>query len=400
MKVLHAIVFPESVMPATPSSPIQTAGASDVVPVPGEILAAFARVPDPRLAQGRRHDLVGILALAGMAVIAGAQSVAAIGQWALDVGGAALDELGLGGVPASLATFHRVFRRIDAERFDQIVYAWSRLRFAVIDGWRVIAADGKTVRGARSDTTDAPHLLSAFDHATGATIGQVQVGAKTNEIPMLEVLLAPIDITGAVITIDALHTQTATAEHITGRGGHYVMTVKGNQPSLHRRLKALPWDEIPALESTVQTGHGRRVRRTLKAIEAPAEIGFGGAVQALQIRRTVTSRKTGRKTVEVVYLITDLDMITAPPHLVAAWIRGHWGIENRSHWVRDVTYAEDSSRVRTGSAPRVMATLRNLAISIHRHTGASNIAAAIRAHQRDWRRPVQLLLTLNEPRMT
>ena len=152
MKVLHVIICPESVMPATPSSPIQTAGASDVVPVPGEILAAFARVPDPRLAQGRRHDLVGILALAGMAVIAGAQSVAAIGQWALDVGGAALDELGLGGVPASLATFHRVFRRIDAERFDQIVYAWSRLRFAVIDGWRVIAADGKTVRGARSDT--------------------------------------------------------------------------------------------------------------------------------------------------------------------------------------------------------------------------------------------------------
>lgn len=387
-------------MPATPSSLIPVADANEAPRVPGEILAAFALVPDPRVAQGRRHDLVGILALAGMAVIAGAQSVAAIGQWVADVGAVAMSELGMSGVPASLATFHRVFRRIDAERFDQIVYAWSRLRFTVIDGWRVIAADGKTVRGARTDSIDAPHLLSAFDHATGATIGQVQVGVKTNEIPMLEVLLAPIDITGAVITIDALHTQTATAEHITGRGGHYVMTVKGNQPGLHRRLKALPWGEIPGLESTVQAGRGRRVRRTLKAVEAPAQIGFGGAVQALQIRRTVTTKKTGKKTVEIVYLITDLDMITAPPHLVAAWIRGHWGIENRSHWVRDVTYAEDHSRVRTGSAPRVMATLRNLAISIHRHTGASNIAAATRAHQRDWRRPVQLLLTLNQPRMT
>ena len=121
-------------------------------------------------------------------------------------------------------------------------------------------------------------------------------------------------------------------------------------PTLYRQLKKLPWAAIPAV-SAVSTDHGRRARRTIKAALAPAWIGFDGAAQVAQLRRTVT--KNGKKTVEVVYLITsDRD---ADPATLAAWVRSHWEIENKLHWVRDVTYQEDKSLVRTGNAPRVMA---------------------------------------------
>jgi predicted transposase YbfD/YdcC len=139
----------------------------------------------------------------------------------------------------------------------------------------------------------------------------------------------------------------------------------------------------------VSTDHGRRARRTIKAALAPAWIGFAGAAQVAQLRRTVT--KNGKKTVEIVYLITsdsDADAVA-----LAAWVRSHWEIENKLHWVRDVTYQEDNSLVRTGNAPRVMATLRSLAISLLRLDGHANIAAANRHHARDPQRTLKLLQT-------
>ncbi|RAY11297.1 ISAs1 family transposase [Actinomadura craniellae] len=192
------------------------------------------------------------------------------------------------------------------------------------------------------------------------------------------------------MTLDALHAQTDTAALIIGRGAHYVMTIKGNMPTLHHRLKALPWAQIPSV-STVSKDHGRRVRRTIKVAAVPAWIAFTGASQIAQLRRTVT--KKGKKTVEVVYLITSADVRTAPPAALAAWVRGHWEIENKLHWVRDVTYREDSSLVRTGNAPRVMASLRNTAISLLRLDGKTNIAEANRHHARDPQRTLTLLQT-------
>jgi predicted transposase YbfD/YdcC len=185
-----------------------------------------------------------------------------------------------------------------------------------------------------------------------------------------------------------MHTQSDTAQVILGRGADYVMTVKGNMPTLYRQLKKLPWAAIPAV-SDVSTDHGRRARRTIRAALAPAWIGFDGAAQVAQLRRTVTTN--GKKTVEVVYLITSDRH--ADPATLAAWVRSHWEIENRLHWVRDVTYQEDKSLVRTGNAPRVMATLRSLAISLLRLDGQTNIAAANRHHARDPQRTLQLLQT-------
>ena len=214
--------------------------------------------------------------------------------------------------------------------------------------------------------------------------------AKPNEIPAVrELLRAFTSLAGAVITIDALHTQHDTAQVILARQADYVMTAKANTPTLYRQLKKLPWAAVPSV-SSVTTGHGRRGRRTIKAALAPAWIEFHGAAQVAQLRRTV-ARPKGKKTTGVVYLITsDRD---ADPVTLATWVRGHWHIENKLHWVRDVTYQEDKSLVRTGNAPRVMASLRSLAISLLRRDGHANIAAANRHHARDPQRTLKLLLT-------
>lgn len=136
-------------------------------------------------------------------------------------------------------------------------------------GRRVIAVDGKSMRGAAVGGT-RPHLLAALEHERGVVVGQLAVPDKSSEIPALKDLLEPMDLTGTVVTADALHCQRDTAAWLTGRGADYVMTVKGNQPRLRARLKDLPWRDVPG-HTAVQTGHGRRVRRTVKAVQARPE---------------------------------------------------------------------------------------------------------------------------------
>ena len=353
------------------------------------LLDLLAQVPDPRKRRGRRHPLAGLLAVGIAAVIAGSRSFAAIGQWAADAGPVVLDGLGADRGPAEESTFRRAFAQLSADRLDQVLGAWLHTRAVRAGGRLVIAVDGKAVRGAKGRDGKAPHLVAALAHSIGTVLGQVAVDAKSNEIPAVRDLLkAFASLAGAVVTIDALHTQHDTAQVILSRQADYLMTVKGNMPTLYRQLKKLPWAAIPGV-SSVSTGHGRRARRTVKVTLAPAWIEFVGAAQVAQVRRTVT--KKGKKTVEVVYLITSDRM--ADPATLAAWVRGHWHIENKLHWVRDVTYQEDRSLVRTGNAPRVMATLRSAAISLLRLDGHSNIAAANRHHARDPQRTLTLLQT-------
>jgi predicted transposase YbfD/YdcC len=353
------------------------------------LLHLLAQVPDPRKRRGRRHPLAGLLATGIAAVIAGSRSFTATGQWAADAGPEALAALGAERGPAEESTYRRAFALLSADALDRVLGAWLWTRAVRAGGRLVIAVDGKTVRGAKDKGGKAPHLVAALAHGIGAVLGQVAVEEKSNEIPAVrELLKAFADVAGAVFTIDAMHTQTDTAKAILTRRADYVMTVKANMPTLYRQLKKLPWAGIPAV-SSVTADHGRRARRTIKAALAPAWIGFDGAAQVAQLRRTVT--KNGKKTAEVVYLITsDGD---ASPATLAAWVRGHWEIENCLHWVRDVTYLEDKSLVRTGNAPRVMASLRSLAISLLRLDGHGNIAAANRHHLRDPQRTLKLLQT-------
>ncbi len=336
-----------------------------------------------------RHPVVALIAVAVCAVVAGARGFTAIGEWARDAGPVELGRLGLRSA-ADESTFRRLFALLGADLLDRVLGAWTATRAALVEGRRVIAIDGKTVRGARTATRAAPHLVAALCHETGAVVGQVAVADKSNEIPAARDLLAVLDVQGAVVTMDAMHTQHETAAAITDAGGDYVFTVKGNQKHLYAQLKALPWAQVAA-HTSVSRGHGRRARRTIKVIDVPTWIEFTGAAQFAQLRRTTTRR--GKKSVEIVYLITSADNQAASPATLAAWIQGRWGIENRLHWVRDVTFDEDRSQVRTGHAPRVMATLRSLAISLLRASGHENIAAATRHHARDTNRPIDLILT-------
>src|SRR5664280_1278956 len=238
------------------------------------------------------------------------------------------------------------------------------------------------------------HLLAALDHVHGVVLGQVDVAAKTNEIPMFATLLDRIDLRGAIVTADALHAQRGHAEYLVDqRAAHFVLTVKRNQPHLYARLASLPWREVPVGHDTRASGHGRAEWRTLKITAVTAGLGFPHAAQAIQIVCRRGRLNSTRWSTETVYAITSLSATQTSPDELAAALRGHWSIEDRLHWVRDVTFGEDLSQVRTGNGPRVMASLRNLAITILRLTQTANIAAALRHHARRSDRPLQTIMT-------
>jgi predicted transposase YbfD/YdcC len=245
----------------------------------------------------------------------------------------------------------------------------------------VLAVDGKTLRGARDEHGERTKLVAVFDHTEHLVLSQIEVAGGDELAAFATVLDTVADLRGVVVTADALHCQRAHADHLHGRGAHYLFTAKGNQPTLRRALARLPWAQAPGRrEQTV--GHGRTESRSIKVIDLDGtpEAGlFPYGVRAIKVVRR--RRHSGRpgSSVETVYAITSLGHRDADLRLLAGWIRSHWTVENRLHWVRDVTEGEDHSSVRTGSGPQVMAALRNTAINIIRLRGGTTIAAAHRA---------------------
>ena len=352
---------------------------------PGTMRDVLASIPDRRKRRGIRHGLTGILALAICAVLTGAKSFAEISEWAADTGRGPLAKAGIK-VP-HVTTIQRVLARVDGDVFDTAFGAWIIAQVKP----QVIAIDGKEVRGAKNSGGDRVHLMAAVDHATGTILGQVSIGIKTNEITRFEDLLNTIkNIAGMIITADALHTQRSHAEYLIKRRAHYVLTVKGNQRSLQRQLKELPWKGVPVGNKQSYKSHGRKGSRSIKVVTIDAGILFPHAAQAAQITRR-SRRTNGTKwSVETVYIITSLPAETASPAELNAMVRGHWTIENRLHWVRDVVFLEDKSMVRTGNAPRLMASLRNLAISLYRIARITNIAKATRHTARNAHRALKI----------
>jgi hypothetical protein len=216
-------------MPAASSSLIDPAigqllaAGQSLDPGRGRLLPVLAAVPDPRARRGVRHRLAMILGLALCAVLAGARSFTAIAEWAADADQATRDALGVTRIVPSESTFRRTLQALDADALDDAAGSWAQQRTAPAAGTRrAVAVDGKTLRG--SGVADGPgrHLLAALDHRHGVVLGQVDVEAKTNEIPMFATLLDRIDLAGAVITADALHAQRAHTEYLAGqRGAHY-----------------------------------------------------------------------------------------------------------------------------------------------------------------------------------
>jgi predicted transposase YbfD/YdcC len=368
------------------------------------LLAYLATVTDPRTRAGRRHPLAAILVLAAAAVLAGARSIAAIAEWAADAPqpvraalGARRDPLTghwVWGVPTE-TTIRRTLARVDPEALAAAIGAWLADRDQPDQRRRAVAVDGKTLRGARRAADGRQgHLLAAMDHATRAVLAQRQVDGAPGEVPGFQPLLAGLDLAGAVVTADALHTHPDAAEFlVTQKQAHYLFCVKANQPTLLDRCAALAWHHVPVLDRTRDRGHGRIELRTLKVVTVH-HFGFPHTAQVLQVTRKTRDLRDSnirRWRTVVVYAITSLAFAQASPARLADLIRGHWAIENGLHYVRDVTFAEDASRVRTGTAPQVMACLRNLVIGVLSRAGPVNLAVALRQHARDPARPLTTL---------
>ncbi|MEX6430905.1 ISAs1 family transposase [Ferrimicrobium acidiphilum] len=225
-------------------------------------------------------------------------------------------------------------------------------------------------------------MLSALRHDTGMVIGQRNVeNDKTNEILAFAPLLEPLNLVGTVITADALHAQRKSAEFVVGKGAHYIFGVKGNQPRLYRAA-LIVGDEIdrdhPEYE-TCTRGHGRIDRHRVWSAPVPTSTEFPHANLYIIVERESSTLNDVRTSIETRYYVTDLTADDADPEHLFRLVRDHWSIESL-HWVRDNTFDEDRSQVRTGTLPRILATLRNLAIGIIRYAAPLrvNIAAATR----------------------
>ncbi len=288
------------------------------------------------------------------------------------------------------STIRRLLARIDADALDRAVGAWLADRQTRGQGLRGLAVDGKSLRGAARAKGRKIHLLAACDHVSALVLALMDVGEKTNEITCFQPLLDTLeDLAGMVVTSDAMHTQHDHAVYLLNRQAHYIVIVKRNTKKLRKQLKSLPWRQIPLQDRTRATGHGRHEIRRLKVCTVN-NLLFPGARQAVQIVRRRVHRTTGKISLKTVYAATSLTAEQAGPAQLARLIRGHWTVEALHH-VRDVTFAEDASQVRTGNAPRAMATCRNLAIGALRLAGVRNIASGLRRAARDQTRPLALL---------
>jgi len=245
-----------------------------------------------------------------------------------------------------------------------------------------LAIDGKTLRGSQKQGAPGAHLLSALSHRLSIALAQQAVADKSNELSQIEDLLETLVLKDRIVTMDALHTQRYVAQTTLDGDGDYVMLVKGNQPDMLADIQLVFQERQVVAETltateTVDLGHGRIEVRRLTASSALVDyLDWPGLQQVFEIERTVTRKRTGQARREIVYGITSLPPQRADANRLLSLVRQHWTIENRSHWVRDVTYDEERSQVRCGSIPQVMAALRNLAISLMRIAGEPNIAAA------------------------
>ncbi|MET8130317.1 ISAs1 family transposase [Streptomyces sp. NPDC005231] len=384
-------------MPAAPSSPMP-AVLVKLGPLhqhdTGRLCAHLRRVPDPRSRRGRWYPLVGLLLICACAVVSGARTITEITEWGQRATTTVLEQLGIRRhLPGrrrapSHATLTRLLAALDGDALDAAIGAYLAERDHTDAGGTgsaprpAIAVDGKALSGSAHRQQRHRHLLSAVTHTPTVTLAQREVGAKTNETAAFRPLLEPLDLTGAVVTFDALHSVKDQVRWLVQeKKAHYIAVIKGNQPTASAQVKALPWGQVPVAHTVSGTGHGRRESRSVKTMAIAANLGgiaFPEARLALRIhRRRQESGK--RQTRETVYAVTSLDTHQASPADLGGYVRGHWGIENSSHHVRDVVFAEDASTVHTGSAPRAMAALRNLAIGRLRLLGADNIAKTTRA---------------------
>ena len=341
-----------------------------------EVVLHFAELEDPRSTINRRHPLVSVVVIAVMAVLAGASGPTAIAEWAATKEEFLIEALDLpNGVPRK-DVFRRVLMALKPATFQACYVNWLnslRARAAAASGVEqpILAIDGKTARRShdRKNGLGALHSVSVWASEFGLSLGQVACAEKSNEITAIPEVLRLVDIRGAIITIDAMGAQKAIAAEIVDGGADFVLALKGNQESLHQAVidhidEQLEGDLEGAQELvTTEKGHGRVETRTYLQLPAPKELPGFTLWKGLKTIAIVTSLclRDGKETIEVRYYISSLAMGVKQ---LARAVRGHWGIENSCHWILDVTYREDESRIREESLRENMAWLNRFTLSL------------------------------------
>jgi predicted transposase YbfD/YdcC len=383
-----------------------------VTEVRDDLVKLLGSVSDGRSGQGRDHPVAAVLALAAAAVVAGMKGYTAIAGWVRDVPPAVLADLYLraGAAPArppSKATIWRVITDADAGALDATVGRWltGSLPGPAGQGGAAgagqddavelvpVRLDGKTVRGARDAAGNQRHLLAALvgpAARSSVVAAQAEVGVKTNEVPMATAVLGQTDLSGKIVTADALHTVKATAEFIHQAGGEFVLPVKENRKALFDVLDALPWHQVPVAHSATDRGHGRITTRTIQVMPAPEDLPFPHVSQVLLIERYVSDLAGNPISAVAALGVASPAADRASAADLARYVREQWSIESL-HWIRDTLYQEDKSQVRTRSGPRAMAALRNLAICALRLSGRTDITEATRWASRSMDRPFVIL---------
>ena len=343
------------------------------------LFECLGAAPEYRHARGKRYPLNTILTLGVAARLAGYRGVNAFAQFAALLSQDQLEAVGAFWSPSkqrytppAITTFHNVLAALPPETLDNAIGQWTGQNGSA---HAPVAMDGKDLRGASKQTEDGRRMMvAAVEHDTGVVLGQVEVDSKSNEIPAVRRLSSGLDLTGRIVTMDAMHAQHETARCLLGRCANYVLSaVKDNQESILEDLKAIDFSEAPWHE-TVDKGHGRIERRRCAAVDLSAAEWDGyanlhGRRQAMRIERERENLKTGKRSIEVTWSLTSLGAEHAGPEELLDLVRNHWHIENRLHYVRDFTYDEDRCRAYVRHLPRNLACLTNAAIAIVRCDG-------------------------------
>ena len=341
-----------------------------------EVVLHFAELEDPRSSVNLQHPLVSVVVIALMAVLAGASGPTAIARWAAFKEEFLLKELNLpNGIPRK-DVFRRVLMALRPGAFQACFANWLnslRATAAKATGVEqpVLAVDGKTARRSHDHKNGlgALHSVSVWASEFGLSLGQVACAEKSNEITAIPELLGMVDIKGAIITIDAMGTQKAIAAEIIDGEADYVLGLKGNQESLHQAVidhinEKLDGDLAHARELvTSEKGHGREEIRTYLQLPAPKDLPGFTLWKGLKSIGIVTSHclRGEKETIEVRYYISCLAIGVK---LFARAVRGHWSIENTCHWVLDMTYREDESRIRNKALRENFAWINRFTLSL------------------------------------